>query len=132
MSKIKITYTKLHQDSQEYGSDDEHMISRATFDLEFDGETYPNCTIDIKQIVGSDFESEPLEISNLQGYDGPNDWAKLQFNTEVLYRSLIGSKGSGIHASPNAKNITMVNNTFSINRTFEYTVEGTPELGGTW
>ena len=132
MATIKITYTQLVQDSQEYGSDDEHMISRATFDLEFEGEVYSNCTVDIKQTVGSDYDSGPLEVFNLQGYDGPNDVSKMQFNTEVLYRSLIGSQGSGINFDSNSSNIRMQNNTFNINRTFEYMIENSSTLSGGW
>ncbi|GAA3938032.1 hypothetical protein [Litoribacillus peritrichatus] len=132
MSKIITTYTQLVQDSQEYGSDDEHMVSRATFDLEFDGEVYSNCTIDIKQTVGSDYNNGPLEISNLQGYEGPNDWSKLQYNTEILYRSLIGSQGSCINFSCGSSNIRMLNNTFDIKRTFQYEVENNSELSGGW
>ena len=33
--KLKITKKRLVQDSYEYGSDDDHMISRAIFDVEY-------------------------------------------------------------------------------------------------
>jgi len=33
MSQISVTFHKLIQDSQEFGSDDEHMVSRAFFKI---------------------------------------------------------------------------------------------------
>ena len=34
MAKVKITFHKCIQDSQEYGSNDEHMVSRIFFSIE--------------------------------------------------------------------------------------------------
>ena len=71
MSEMTITFQRLVQDSQDYGSDDEHMISRAYFSVEFEGNIQADCSVDIKQVVGSNIETTPLEVSNLQGYNGP-------------------------------------------------------------
>lgn len=34
--KAQITFKRLVQDSQDYGSDDEHMVSRAFFDMKIE------------------------------------------------------------------------------------------------
>jgi hypothetical protein len=56
MAKAKIVFQKLIQDSQDYGSDDEHMVSRAFFTLEIEGDRHADMFVDIKQPVGGDFE----------------------------------------------------------------------------
>ena len=38
MPQISVTFHKLIQDSQEFGSDDEHMVSRAFFKIEVEGQ----------------------------------------------------------------------------------------------
>jgi len=40
MPPARIVFSELIQDSQDYGSDDEYMVSRVFFVLEFEGETH--------------------------------------------------------------------------------------------
>jgi len=40
MSRIKLNFHECIQDSQEYGSDDEHMVSLIFFSIEVNGEQY--------------------------------------------------------------------------------------------
>lgn len=129
MSKIRITFKELIQDSQDYGSDDEHMVSRAFFDVQYDENLFENCSVDIKQTVGSNFEQYPLEVSNPKGYEGPNDWEKFRYNVEVFYRSQVGSEGSGINIQ-GGSNVRMRNNRFITSRTFEYQVDGRSQEAG--
>ena len=68
---MKVKFNSLLQDSQDLGSDDEHMVSRVFFDLEFRGETFIGLHADVKQTVGARFESAPLEVSKPDGYHGP-------------------------------------------------------------
>ncbi|MDD5700964.1 MAG: hypothetical protein PHU23_02840 [Dehalococcoidales bacterium] len=121
MPLAKVTFQKLIQDSQEYGSNDEHMVSRVFFDLEFGGKVYKNLYINIKQTVGGSFESEPLEIGNAEGYEGPFNYKDFRDGVEKYYRSLVGSKGSGIHIS-GGSNIRMQNNTFSKQQSLTFNV----------
>ena len=73
MPQISVTFHKLIQDSQEFGSDDEPMVSRVFFTIEVEGESYPDLYCDLKQTVGSDFESGPIEVGTPKGakYSGP-------------------------------------------------------------
>ena len=54
-----MTFQRCVQDSQEFGSDDEHMVSRVFFGLEIGGNAYHDLHVDIKQTVGSEFEGGP-------------------------------------------------------------------------
>lgn len=112
MSVAKIYLEKLVQDSQELGSNDEHMVSRAFFTLEVDGEKHHGLHANIKQPVGANFESDPLEVSAPSGYTGSFNHEAFQNIIEQYYRSLVGSTGSGISISGGASNIRMQNNTF--------------------
>ena len=89
MANALVKFTRLIQDSQDYGSDDEHMVSRAFFDLTIGENTYENLSVDIKQQVGSNFETSPLEISKPNGYNGPFNHQAFQGAVEKYYRSLV-------------------------------------------
>ncbi|MBF0227911.1 MAG: hypothetical protein HQK76_20905 [Desulfobacterales bacterium] len=87
------------------------MVSRAFFDLKIGEQTYKDLSVDIKQQVGSNFETSVLEISKPNGYDGPFNHQAFRDAVENYYRKLVGSSGSGIRIS-GASNIQMRNNTF--------------------
>jgi hypothetical protein len=122
MPTATVHFDKCIQDSQDYGSDDEHMVSRVFLTLEAAGKTYPNLTVDIKQTVGAKFESSPLEVSPPKGYKGSYNYAAFRELVEQYYRGFVGSKGRGIRIEGGA-DIRMRNNTFVQPRTatFEYT-----------
>jgi hypothetical protein len=96
MAIAQVVFDKLVQDSQDYGSTDEHMVSRVFFTLELDGKTHNGLYADIKQIVGSSFEIASLEVSSPQGYSGPFNHEAFRKAAEAYYRSLVGRSGSGI------------------------------------
>ena len=52
MAIATITIHKLIQDSQDYGSNDDHMVSRVFFDVEVEGKKYSDLYADIKQPIG--------------------------------------------------------------------------------
>lgn len=122
MTTAKIHIHKLIQDAQEYGSDDEYMISRVFFDLEIGGQHYKELHAIIKQTVGSSFETGPLEISMPVDYEGPFNYDAFCIIVEEYYRSLVGAKGSGIHIE-GGSHIRMQNNTYDIPSTAEFDVD---------
>lgn len=128
MATATITLHKLIQDSQDYGSDDEHMISRVFFDLEINGVKYEGLHADVKQPVGSLIETTPLEISRPANYTGAFNYEAFQAIVERYFRSLIGSSGSGIHITGGG-NIRMRNNTFIKLATADFEVQA---AGGSW
>jgi len=94
MRTAKVTFRKCIQDSQDYGSDDEHMVSRVFFDLNIGEQKYSDLYVDIKQTVGGSFENTPIEVSSPQGYKGPFNYMVFRDEVEKYYRSLVGAKGS--------------------------------------
>lgn len=99
MANAQIFFHSCTQDSQDYGSDDEHMVSRVFFTLNYDGDIFDKLYVDIKQPVGGDFETAPLEVGVPQGYRGPFNHDAFREAVEKYYRGLVGSKGSGIRIS---------------------------------
>ena len=124
MGTAKITFYKCIQDSQDYGSSNEHMVSRVFFIFELSGKKF-DLYADIKQTVGSNYETSPLEIGRPAGYKGPFNYEAFRNGAETYYRSLVGSEASGFRIQGPA-NIRMRNNTSFKEMTVECEVdEGT-------
>jgi hypothetical protein len=118
----KVILSSLVQDSQDFGSDDEHMVSRAFLDLQVDGTVYKNLYAGIKHPVGGDFETMPLEVSWPVGYGGPLDYEAFRAGIEAYYRSLVGSSGSGRHVE-GGSDIRMKNNRLVSPASFEFEID---------
>jgi len=121
MSTATVIFLRIHQDSQTFGSDDEHMVSRIFFDLEIDEAKYPNLYADIKQTVGASYESGLLEVSPPHGYDGPFNFDAFREAVEKCYRSQVGSGGSGIRIV-GGSNIRMRDNVFYIREVVQFEI----------
>jgi len=126
MAKARVIFHQCLQDSQNFGSDDEHMISRVSFTLEIDGRRYEGGLVDIKQTVGSSYETGPIEVGPPKGfpYEGPFNYEAFQVAVERYYRSCVGSTASGIRLGPGAVNIRMRNNLFKKESVEEFEVSG--------
>ena len=127
MAKVKISFKKCIQDSQEFGSNDEHMVSRVFFNVEIDGENKGEFFADVKQTVGGNYETTPLEIGIPKDYKGPLSYQPFRQAVEDYYRSQVGSSGSGIRIA-GGSNIRMHNNTFIATKIYEFEAEGS-DLG---
>src|SRR6266571_981188 len=101
MKKVRVTFKECVQDSQDYGSDDDHMVSRVFFSLEIEGRTYEGLHADVKQAVGSSFETGPIEVGPPAGasYRGPFNHSAFRAAVESYYRGLVGARGKGIRIS---------------------------------
>jgi len=129
MATANIQFHKLIQDSQEFGSDDQHMVSRIFFTITVENKKPLEAFANIKQTVGTDFETAPLEVSKPVGYGGPFNYEQFRILSERYYRGVIGSQGIGISVS-GATNVRMRNNTFQIGA--EGVIEVPNSTGGTW
>jgi len=120
-----VTFYECIQDSQDYGSDDEHMISRVFFSMEVGGKKYDGLHADLKQAVGSDFETGYIEVSQPRGasYRGPFNHDAFSKGAEKYFRSLVGSKGSGIRITGGGS-ARMRNNRYRQPMTVECEVSG--------
>lgn len=126
MVKGKLVFTKVIQDSQDFGSDDEHMVSRVFFDLEVRGEIHRGLYVDVKQTVGTDYETAPLEVSFPRGYKGPLDYGVFRQHVESYYREAFGSSGRAINV-PSAR---MRNNTSTSTKVVDIEVDDHTEPSG--
>ena len=109
MAKVRLN--ECVQDSQDYGSDDEHMISRVFFDVESEEKTHNGCYVAIKQAVGGTFEENPIEVGRPQNLPIRLNYEQFRAEIERYFRSLVGGQGSGIRIE-GATNIRMRNNRF--------------------
>ncbi len=126
MTIAKLYLHKIIQDSQEFGSNDDHMISRVFFDLEINGNKTEGLYANIKQSVGSSFESTRLEVSRPANYNGTFNHEAFCTIVDRYYRSVVGSVVSGFRAD---KKIRMRNNTITSPLVAEFEVQVT---GGSW
>ena len=101
MPTATIHFKSCLQDSQDLGTD-AHMISRVSFDLDVHDHIYTDLVVMVKQPVGSDYESTPLEVWGPEGYDGPLNRGAFRRAVEDYYRSSFGSGGSAIRVGPGA------------------------------
>jgi hypothetical protein len=130
--KAKILFKSLQQDSQDYGTferSEAHVVSVIHFDMQVDQQQFRDLKVEVRQPCGTDFESEPLEVGRVAGYEGPWDHAAFADLCEHYYRGLVGSAGRGIRIS-GGSNIRMRNNTFAMPEQVELEIPG--EAGGAW
>ena len=103
----RVTFFKCIQDSQDYGSNDEHMVSRVFFVLEIGGKKF-DLYADIKQTVGGDYETGPIEVAQPENYRGPFNYRAFRDAARKVLPKFGGFFGqrdqdSGWHEHPNEK-----------------------------
>ena len=106
MKTAVVTLRRCLLDSQDYGSDDEHMVSRVWFDITAGNIEELDQFVDIKQTVGSDFETSPLEVGRPRGLAARLEYGALRAEVEAYYRGLVGTSGSAFHFE-GARNVRM-------------------------
>jgi hypothetical protein len=119
MPAFKVTFHRCMQDSQEFGSDNEYMVSRVFFTLEVDGERKGDFSANLKQVVGSDAQTGEIEVSQPNGYDGPFDHQGFSNSAREYFRGLVGPQGQGIHIAA-GRNVRMYNNEFRKDTEFRF------------
>ena len=128
MTLVRVKVQKCIQDSQEYGSTDEHMVSRVFFAIGVDGGLYDEDYCDIKQIVGSAYGSGNMEVSRPHKYRGPYDHEIFSDKIAGYFSKLVNSSGSIISLG-GATNVRMRNNIFV--NPYEFTLDA-EETGASW
>ena len=128
MGRAVVFFHRCMQDSQDYGSDDAHMVSRVFFTLNYDGLLYENLYVEIKQPVGANIETDPLEVGVPQGYRGPFNHEAFRAAVEKYFRGLVGSRGSGIRITGGGT-ARMRDNLFVVPATAEFDIDPS---GGGW
>jgi hypothetical protein len=90
--KIKVTFEEVVQVSQEFGSDNEYMVSRVFFTAEIGEWKSERLSVDIKQTVGADYLTGPIEVLGLPGVEGLS-YSEFRDAAEAYFRSWVGGVG---------------------------------------
>jgi len=121
--KATVTFTRCVVNSQELGSNAEHMVSRVGFGLAIEGRTFTDLYVVVKQTVGSNFETADLEVGPPQGYTGPFNHIAFRAAVERYYRNCVGSTGMGFRVQ-GAAHVTLVDCVVALPRVEVFEVEG--------
>jgi len=96
-----VTFHRIMINSQKLGSD-EHMVSIMTFTLTIGDESFEKLMVVVKQTVGSDFNTAPLEVSAPIGYEGAINFNAFRDEVENYYRERVGERGRVLDIDPSA------------------------------
>lgn len=85
--------------------DENHIDSLIEFDLEIGDQQLRDLKAEVRQLNGTDFQSQPLEMGNTIGYSGL--WNDEEFRTfcQQYYRDVIGSSGMGVTIKRGQRNL---------------------------
>ena len=75
--------------------DESQIDSLIEFDLKIGDERLRDLSAEVRQRNGTDFLSQPLEVGNVIGYDGPWNYQEFRECCGRYYRDVIGSSGVG-------------------------------------
>jgi len=75
--------------------DEGQIHSLIEFDVKIGDERLRNLSAEVRQRNGTDFLSQPLEVGNVIGYDGPWNYEEFRVFCGLYYRDVIGSSGLG-------------------------------------
>ena len=111
----QITFYKCIQDSQEFGSNNEHAVSRVFFTVTVNGKTL-EYFCNVLQDYGSSFsyETDPLQVSNPFSKDTKINYEQFRSAADSYYRKCVGSNASGISIGEGCTDIRMQGNTFRL------------------
>jgi hypothetical protein len=119
MPLVRINISHCIQDSQEYGSTDEHMVSRVFHRITVDGVPKGDSHCDIKQIVGATYSSEDMEVGLPYNHQGPFNHQVYTDEIKGYFSRLVNSSGATISLGK-AQKVRMRNNRFDIPYQFEF------------
>jgi len=126
MPKVRVTFKECIQDSREYGTDDEFMVSRVSVDIAVDRTDQGGFIADLKQPVGTDFDTGPIEVGRPhevgthKPYPGPFDQARFAEAATTYFRELLGSEGWALKLRPGSAKIRMQGNRFVSKKVVEF------------
>ena len=85
--------------------DDNCIDSLIEFDLKIGDERLRDLNAEVRQLNGTDFHSQPLEVGNIMGYNGPWNYEEFRELCERYYRDVIGSSGVGLSINRGERNL---------------------------
>lgn len=130
MAQITGEFYEFFQDAQEFGSDDQNMVSRVYFRMSVGGRPPADFFAPVKLAVGGDYLApDQLEIGRPSGYRGSFNHAAFADEVARYVRTCVGPGARGVSFGPGAS-VRMMNNRYSIRMPFAFDVPD--ETGGTW
>ncbi len=100
----RMTFERVVQDAEEFGSTETRVVSRVFFELETGGETYREMFVDLTEPVGGDHAEDTLAVGTPQHVGtgqafnpGVLDQQAFERAVRTYYRSLVNSAGFGKH-----------------------------------
>jgi hypothetical protein len=85
--------------------DESHIDSLIEFDLTIGDECLRDLRVEVRQLNGTDFQRQPLEVGNIMGYNGPWNYEEFRGFCERYYRDVIGSCGIGLSINRGKRNL---------------------------
>ena len=101
-----------------------------------DGKPQGSFNADLKQAVGSDYETGPIEVGppiedgTQRPYRGPFSQTEFAKEAAAYFRSLVGSQGGGIRLGSGSQNVRMRGNRFIVEKTVSFSAPSAPS--GVW
>jgi hypothetical protein len=123
MPVLNVNIQECILDSQEYGSTDQHMVSRVFFTIGADDKPPTEDHCDIKQVVGSTYSPNSVEVGHPAKYKGPYDHEKFASEVAEYFCKLVNSKGA-VFSLGEATSVRMMNTRFTVPHRFTFNAEG--------
>jgi len=92
MPVATVTFRKCIINAPAYGTDSHHIGSRVIFDLDIDGEAYPDLSVDVRQPADTEGNGESLEVTWPEGYTGPFNFHMFQELVRFYFRHIVGAQ----------------------------------------
>lgn len=99
MAQVTLVFRDLLVYSQEHGTDDDHLVSVATYEIRVDDKSRGVYQSLVRQTPGAGLE-EPLEITVPETYAGPMNYEALRIGVENYYRQALGQQGRAVNFGP--------------------------------
>jgi len=106
------------------------MVSRVSVDIAVDRTDQGGFIADLKQPVGTDFDTGPIEVGRPhevgthKPYPGPFDQARFAAAATKYFRELLGSEGWALKLRPGSAKIRMQGNRFVSKKVVEFDAAG--------
>ena len=126
----RVTFERVVQDAEAFGSTETKAVSRVFFELGLGGETYSNMYVDLTEPVGGDHSDDALAVGTPQRAASEGalaagsfsqadlDQAAFEEAVRTYYRSLVNSAGFGKHLAKD-KGFRTFGNTLGLVQTVE-------------
>lgn len=85
--------------------DESQIDSLVEFDLKIGDERLRHLSVEVRQRNGTNFQSQPLEVGNVIGYDQPWNYEEFRALCERYYRAVIGACGLGDNINRGERNL---------------------------